>query len=282
MYRNKKFHNLKYILFVVPALAYVISLSFVPAASVVFLSFKSAHGAYSLSNYDAIAKTGLSMALIDTVIVSFGALLIQLFFAILIANILIKGLHGNKIFSTIFIIPYGISTVVSAFIFSLIFSAVGGFANSTLYSLGLPAVDWYKNNYSSLGIVMFADFWKNTPLVALILLGGLSSISPSLNEAASVDGAGSFRRFIYITLPNLAPFIAIALLIRGVSEFNIFALPLILIGYYPPLINTLVYEYFTSASTIYYSYAAATILLLIILVFAFIIIKFGGTKQYEK
>ena len=133
-----------------------------------------------------------------------------------------------------------------------------------------------------MGVVMFADFWKNMPLVALILLGGLSSIPPSMSEAASVDGAGPLRRFIYITLPNLAPFIAIALLIRGVSEFNIFALPLILIGYHPSLINTLVYEYFTSISTIGYSYAAATVLLLIILVFAFVIIKFGGTAQYEK
>ncbi len=277
-YRNR---NYKYILFVLPALVYIAILSFFPAASVVFLSFKTSKDVYSLSNYYAI-KGSLLKATYDTVIVSFGALLIQLFFAILIANILIKSLKGNKIFSTIFIIPYGISTVVSAFIFSLIFAAVGGFANSTLHSLGLPVIDWYKTQYSSMGVVMFADFWKNTPLVALILLGGLSSIDPAMMEAASVDGAGSFRRFIHITLPNLAPFIAIALLIRGVSEFNIFALPLVLIGYHPSLINTLVYEYFTSISSVDYSYAAATILLLIIAAFAVLVIKLGGTSNYEK
>jgi ABC-type sugar transport system permease subunit len=278
----KKYRNYKYLLFVLPALAYVAILSFFPAASVVFFSFKSSRGVYSLSNYSAIVQAGLLNSIIHTVIVSFGALLIQLFFAMLIANILIKSLKGNKFFSTVFIIPYGVATVVSAFIFALIFSPVGGFANSTLHSLGIQDVNWYSNIYSSMGVVMFADFWKNTPLVALILLGGLSSIPPSMNEAASVDGAGPLRRFIYITLPNLAPFIAIALLIRGVSEFNIFALPLILIGYHPSLINTLVYEYFNSISAVGYSYAAATVLLLIILVFAFVIIKFGGTAQYEK
>ncbi|HIH60560.1 MAG TPA: sugar ABC transporter permease [Ferroplasma sp.] len=278
----KKYRNYKYLLFVLPALAYVAILSFFPAASVVFFSFKSSRGVYSLSNYTAIVQAGLLNSIIHTVIVSFGALLIQLFFAMLIANILIKSLKGNKFFSTVFIIPYGVATVVSAFIFALIFSPVGGFANSTLHSLGIQDVNWYSNIYSSMGVVMFADFWKNTPLVALILLGGLSSIPPSMNEAASVDGAGPLRRFIYITLPNLAPFIAIALLIRGVSEFNIFALPLILIGYHPSLINTLVYEYFNSISAVGYSYAAATVLLLIILVFAFVIIKFGGTAQYEK
>ena len=278
----KKYRNYKYLLFVLPALAYVAILSFFPAASVVLFSFKSSKGVYSLSNYTAIVHGGLLNSMFHTVIVSFGALLIQLFFAMLIANILIKSLKGNKFFSTVFIIPYGVATVVSAFIFALIFSPIGGFANSTLHSFGIPDVNWYSNIYSSMGVVMFADFWKNTPLVALILLGGLSSIPPSMNEAASVDGAGPLRRFIYITLPNLAPFIAIALLIRGVSEFNIFALPLILIGYHPSLINTLVYEYFNSISAVGYSYAAATVLLLIILVFAFVIIKFGGTAQYEK
>ncbi|AAT43620.1 carbohydrate ABC transporter permease [Picrophilus oshimae] len=271
----------KYLLFVLPALVYVLVFSFFPAASVVYLSFKS-HGNFTLSNYQGIIKSDLAGAIGDTLIVSIGALFIQLFFAILIANILIKSLKGNKVFSTIFIIPYGISTVVAAFVFSLILSPLGGFANSTLVSLGLKPVDWYSNYYSELGVVMFSDFWKNTPLVALILYGGLSGIPPSISEAASVDGAGPFRRFIYITLPNLAPYIAIALLIRGVSEFNIFALPLVLIGYYPPLMNTLVYEFFTTPATTPYAYAAATILLIIILVFAFIIIKLGGASRYEK
>lgn len=281
MVKNSFKRNYKYILFVLPALAYIIVLSFFPAASVIFLSFKTPKDTYSLSNYYAI-KGSLLKATFDTVIVSFGALLIQLFFAILIANVLIKSLKGNKIFSTIFIIPYGISTVVSAFIFSLIFASIGGFANSTLHSLGLTSIDWYKTQYSSMGIVMFADFWKNTPLVALILLGGLSSMNPAMLEAASIDGAGPLRRFIHITLPNLAPFIAIALLIRGVSEFNIFALPLVLIGYHPSLLNTLVYEYFTSISSVDYSYAAATILFVIIVAFAILVIKLGGTSNYEK
>ncbi len=277
----KNYRNYKYILFVLPALLYVFLLSFFPAASVVYLSFSSKSG-FTLSNYSGIAQANLGMAIMDTLIVSVGALFIQLFFALLIANILIKSLKGNKFFSTIFIIPYGVSTVVAAFVFSLILSPLGGFANSTLVSFGLRPVDWYSSSLSELGVVMFSDFWKNTPIVALILYGGLSGLPESLNEAASVDGANSFRRFIHITLPNLAPYIAIALLIRGVSEFNIFAMPLVLIGYFPPLMNTLVYEFFTSSSTEPYSYAAATILLAIILGFAILIIKIGGTKKYEE
>lgn len=277
----KKLKNYKYIVFILPALLYVSLLSFFPAFSVVFFSFKSSSGAFTLNNYKGVAQFHLGLAIFDTLIVSIGALFIQLIFALMIASVLIKSLKGNKIFSSIFIIPYGISTVVSAFVFSLILSPVGGFANSALVSFGFLPVNWYSSFYSELGVVMFADFWKNTPLVALILFGGMSGIPPSLAEAASVDGAGTFNRFIHITLPNLAPYIAIALLIRGVSEFNIFALPLVLIGYYPPLMNTLVYEFFTTSATIPFSYAASTILLIIILVFAIIIIKIGGASHYE-
>ena len=96
-----------------------------------------------------------------------------------------------------------------------------------------------RTGFDKLFVVMFSDFWKNTPLIALILLGGLSSINPNLYEAAAVDGAGAFRRFFHITFPNIAPLMAIALLIRGVSEFNIFALPQVLIGDNPPsMMNT--------------------------------------------
>jgi ABC-type sugar transport system permease subunit len=110
----------------------------------------------------------------------------------------------------------------------------------------------------------------------LLMLAGYASIPRELYEAASVDGAGVVRRFFEITLPNLKKYIAIALIIRGISEFNIFALPLILIGYSPPLLTTLTYEFYSTTVTKYYSYAAATILLAFIIVFIVIVLKLGG------
>ena len=129
---------------------------------------------------------------------------------------------------------------------------------------------------------MFSDFWKNTPLIALILLGGLSSINPNLYEAAAVDGAGAFRRFLHITLPNIAPLMAIALLIRGVSEFNIFALPQVLIGDNPPLMNTLIYYNYNIVANRTISYSLSVILLVIILAYAAVVLKLGGGPKYAK
>ena len=270
-----------YFLFIVPALAYVIALSFYPAAEAVFGSFQTPTKHFVLSNYSAVVSMGLVTSVVDTVIVSIGALVIQFLLALAIATILTKKFFGKGAFSTLIILPFGVATVVSGFIFSIVFSAVGGYANSFLVSLGLHPVNWYSNRYSEMVIVMFSDSWKNTPLVALILLSGLTSLSPTLRESAMVDGAGPLRRFLYITAPNVKGTMAIAMMIRGVSEFNIFALPLILIGYHPILLTTLVYEnYNLSSVTLYYSYAAAVFLLIFILVFSSVIIWAGGVKSY--
>jgi ABC-type sugar transport system permease subunit len=271
--------NFYYLIFAIPALLYVIGLSIIPAITVVYDSFLGKNG-FTLANYLALPSYGLYGALINTLLVSLGALLIQLAIALAIAMVLIKPFKGKKFFSTIVIIPLGISTVVSAFIFSIIFQAVGGYANSALIGIGLKSIDWFSTNQSALGVVMFSDFWKNTPLVALILYGGLSSLPPTLYEAASVDGAGPFNRFIHITLPNIAPIMSIALLVRGVSEFNIFALPLVIIGYHPLILNTLIYENYSSQATRNISYAAATVLLAIIMAYSIIVVRLGGVKEH--
>lgn len=271
--------NLIYILMAAPALIYVIGLAIIPAITVVYDSFLGKHG-FTLANYLALPSYGLYGAIINTLIVSVGALIIQVFIALAIALVLVKPFVGKKFFSALIIIPLGISTVVSAFVFSVIFQAVGGYANSFLLFIGIHPVNWFSSTYSSLGVVMFSDFWKNTPLVALILYGGLSSISPSLYEAAATDGAGAVQRFRYITLPNLAPILSIALLVRGVSEFNIFALPLILVGYHPLILNTLIYENYSSLATRNISYAAATILLAIIMIYSVFVVKLGGANEH--
>ena len=78
-----------------------------------------------------------------------------------------------------------------------------------------------------------ADTWKVTPLVMLILLAGLQAIPRQLYEAARTDGATPWQQFRGITLPLLRPAITMALIVRGVDAFRIFALPLALTGAQP-------------------------------------------------
>lgn len=268
---------LRSFLLVVPAIAYIALFVVYPAARAVYFSFVLPDGKFSLYYYRFLESVGLETAIIDTIAVTVGALAVQLALALAIASLLTKEFRGKKAVSTILITPMGVATVVAAVTFSFIFEVTGGYANSMLHLIGLRGINWYANDAMSLLVVILSDAWKNTPIVALILMAGMSSIPQDLYYAASVDGAGPLRRFFYITLPNLREFIAIALIIRGVQEFNIFALPLILIGYHPPLLTTLVYElYTTSFPAVGPSLAAATVLLLFILAFLAVILRVRG------
>ncbi|MEM0288077.1 MAG: sugar ABC transporter permease [Nitrososphaerota archaeon] len=265
-------------LFILPAVAYIVYFSFFPAASAVFGSFQTPVSHFVLTNYLGLLNFGLPYAIMNTIVITAGALALQFGLAFVVALILRTQFKGKGIFSTIFLIPFGIATVVAAFSFTNIFATTGGYANSLLRVLGLHTMNWFSNWWLDMFTVILSDSWKNTPIVTLILLAGMSTIPEDIYHAASVDGAGAFRRFLYITLPNLRNYIAIALIIRGVSEFNIFALPLILLGYRPVLLTTLTYQFYSTTASVYYSYASATILLCFILVFFVVTMKLRSNE----
>jgi ABC-type sugar transport system permease subunit len=260
--------------FVLPAIVYIAYFSILPTLTAVYDSFQTPTRSWVLSNYQGLEFFGLGDAVINTMVVSFGALAFQFLLAFIVAEILTKEFRGKKVFTTIFIIPWGVATVVAAFSFSNIFTTSGGYMNSFMQLLGIQPVNWYSNYAIKVVVLIISDAWKNTPIVALILLAGMTGISEQIYHAAAVDGAGPVRRFLYITLPNLRNFIIIALIIRGISEFNIFALPLVLVGYNPVLLTTLAYEFYSTTSSVFYSYAASTVLLAFVLAFALVAVRF--------
>ena len=192
---------------------------------------------------------------------------------LILASLLSKPFKGRAAFSALFLIPFGVATIVTGVIFHNIFSTYGGYANSFLRVLGVHPINWTGSYITSLFVLILADSWKNTPIVTLILLAGMTSISPNLYNQAMVDGAGTFQRFFRITLPNLKGFIAIALMIRGISEFNIFAMALLLYPY--QLLTTMTYALYDTVNA-HPAYAGGTILLAFVLIFAAIIMTYRG------
>lgn len=259
----------KNIFLILPAVIYIAVLSFYPSIMAVYESFQTPRAHFTLLNYHEISFFDLGSAIVNTVVVTALALLLQFVLGFIIASILTKEFRGRKTFSVLFLIPFGIATVVSGFVFYNIFTYTGGYANSILHLLGLPTVSWENSFGTSVFGLVVADSWKNTPIVALILYAGMSSISPDIYHASTIDGAGPFSRFFRVTLPNLSSYIAIALIIRGVSEFNIFAMALLIFPY--KLLTTLTYGFYTGTNSDYLAYAAATILLAFILVFTGIV-----------
>ena len=150
---------------------------------------------------------------------------------------------------------------------SYIFS-LSGSANEFLYRLGfhIPVV-WTGGGITTLMTVVFADMWKVTPMVMLMLLAGLQSISTDVYEAADVDGVTTWQRFQLITLPLLQPAITMALVLRAIDAFRIFDLTMVLGGKMTPVVATFSFYEWSAYGNQYTSGAGATILLVMILVF---------------
>lgn len=267
--------------FIIPAIAYVAILSFYPTGYAVYGGFQTRLASYTLANYKTIAELHLVRSIYNTAVVTGAALAFQFLLGFIIATILTKEFRGKKAFSILFLIPFGVATVVAGFVFAYIFGetySAGGYANSILHMFGLGPVNFVTNYWNSVFAIVIADSWKNTPIVALILLAGMNSISPDIYHQAVIDGAGPVSRFFRITLPNLAAYIAIALIIRGVSEFNIFAMALLL--FHEQLLTTITYSLYQPGALASEAFAASTVLLAFILAFTGIIL-FNRSRSFK-
>jgi ABC-type sugar transport system permease subunit len=256
---------------IVPAVLYVAVLAFYPAVNAVYGSFFTRLGNFGLYNYNFVLSQYGTQPIVNTFIVTGSALLLQFTVAFLIATLLSKPFRGRSLFSAIFLIPFGVATIVTAVIFYHMFGIQGGYVNSFFRLIGVNSVNWTGTFSSSVFVLILADSWKNTPIVTLILLAGMTTISPDLYSQAMVDGAGIIQRFFRITLPNMAGYIAIALMIRGISEFNIFAMALLIFPH--QLLTTMTYDLYDTIN-VHPSEAGATILLGFVMIFAILVMLY--------
>jgi multiple sugar transport system permease protein len=122
-----------------------------------------------------------------------------------------------------FIVPTVLSTIAWQWIFDPAFSVV----NWTLVATGLidpPGPSWLGNPHLAMGSLILVNVWRGLPFYAITLLAGLQTISPELYEAATIDGAGAFGRFRYVTLPLMKPIIFIVTMFSVIFTFADFQL----------------------------------------------------------
>ena len=123
-----------------------------------------------------------------------------------IALLLNSKIRGRNALRSVFLMPWCIPSIVTALLWSWLFQAQYGIINYVLYALGFisnPNAEWVLNPDTSLGVVTIAVVWRQTPYMLVMILAGLQSINHDLVEAASLDGANSFRVFWHIMLPGI-------------------------------------------------------------------------------
>ena len=220
-----------------------------------------------------------------TLVFVIGTVILQFGIGLLIALLLNQQIRASGIFRTLFIIPWTVSTVITGFSFKFLFDDNFGIVNYGIEKLGIDSVQWFSDTAYAIWIIVIANTWYGTPFTILFLTAGLLSINPTLYEAAIVDGATKFRRFIHITLPLLKPFILTNLILVTVWTINFFDLQLIMTNGGPLFSTTTLslYMYKQAFEFGYFSEGAAVGILLIIMniavAFAYLKVFTGRNKE---
>jgi multiple sugar transport system permease protein len=123
---------------------------------------------------------------------------------------------------TIFILPMMATPVAVALVWTMMFHPQLGVLNYILTSMGLPPSAWSYDAVSVIPTLVLVETWQWTPLVMLIVLGGLASLPQDPYEAAKLDGASSWQMFWHISLPLVWPHIIVALVIRTIDALKAF------------------------------------------------------------
>jgi multiple sugar transport system permease protein len=145
---------------------------------------------------------------------------LELAIGIAIAMVMYRAAFGRGLVRASVLIPYGVITVVAAYSWQFAFLPDVGWVNQLPFIADDKA--WFGERFSSFAVIIMAEVWKTTPFMALLLLAGLTTIDNGLYEAAKVDGANAWQRFVRITLPLLKPAILVALLFRTLDAWRVF------------------------------------------------------------
>lgn len=222
-------------------------------------------------------------ALTKTAIFVTGCIIVGTFFGLLFAFALNRVVKRLRFLRAVSIAPYIISNVAAAVMFRILFNTEFGLLNRTIEFFGFDGPRWLSTPALAMGVVIFCQVWTDLPLTILLLLGGLQGIDASYMDAALVDGATGWKRARYLSIPLIAPQIAISVVWLSYSTLTGLGVVLSLTGGGPlKATQTLPMEMYNTAFKsleLNQALAIATFLLVLNAVLTLLFISFS--RRYE-
>ncbi|MBE0479144.1 sugar ABC transporter permease [Candidatus Aerophobetes bacterium] len=276
-----------WLLFLIPAVAALISIVIFPLIFSLSLSFhdwnliRQREWTWAgIENYrtilfvDPYFRSTLKVALLYLA----GTVPLQLGLGLVVALVLYQIAKKTiQFLRTVLVIPVTMTPVLVGMIWRLMYNPDLGYLNYFLSWFGFSPISWTGMPQTALLSVMMADIWEWTPFAALILLAGLQSLPQEPFEAALVDGASSWQTFRYVTLPLLSPAMLVVLLIRMIDSFKTFDLIFVLTGGGPGLhtetLNYYTYRYGFKFFHLGYASALSWILVMVVTAISIILIR---------
>jgi multiple sugar transport system permease protein len=218
--------------FMLPAAAFLILFLAYPLGLGIWLSFTDARigrsGAFvGLENYDWLSDdTVFWTSVFNTVLYTVVASAVKFAIGLYLALLLNKNMPFKAIIRAIVLIPFIVPTVLSAIAFWWIYDAQFSIVSWTLRHVGLidGNINFLGDPWNARWATIFANIWRGIPFVAITLLAGLQTVSPSLYEAATIDGASRWQIFRHVTFPLLTPIIAVVMTFSVLFTFTDFQL----------------------------------------------------------
>jgi multiple sugar transport system permease protein len=228
-------------LFIGPTLVLVTGLILYPIVSSIITSTTERHGAETvfvgLNNYvDLFSDTVFHKGVLNSFVFTAYAEIFKVTLGLIAAMMLHHMRRGRAILAGIILLPWVVPTVVTAFTWRSLFDPIFGSVNTLLTDSGIgPAMagiglvdrwpaEWLSDPELAMPAVILVNVWKGIPFFAVTFLAGLKAIDSGLYEAAMVDGASPWQRFVHITLPGLRPVMIVTVLLSSIWTFNNFDL----------------------------------------------------------
>ena len=220
------------VLFMLPAASILLLFLTYPLGLGIWMGFTDVRigrpGVYiGLENYlslfdDEVFWLSVFNTLVYTIVATIAKFALGLWLALILNN----ALPFKAFIRAIVLLPYIVPTVLSAIAFWWIYDPQFSIVSWLLRELGLidNFIDFLGIPWNARWSVIVANVWRGIPFVAICLLAGLQTISPSLYEAAALDGANSWQRFRFVTAPLLMPILAVVLTFSVLFTFTDFQL----------------------------------------------------------
>ena len=292
--------NLKYqhkrlivgLIFVVPALLVAILFFVYPMALTVRYSFTNWDGLFPQADFVGfknfiivLSERSIKRVFFNTFYLVILYVPILNVLSLLIAVNIYNVIRLRNIYKALMYLPQMISLTVVGFVWKLMYSYDGGLINEALSLIGLEWLgqDWLGQRNTVLPAMSLTIIWSALGYFTLIYLAGLNAIPKDLYESAEVDGAGSFKRLIFITIPMLAQAITINVTLSVIGILGLFDLPFVLTeggpGYLSETLALRVYSYAFAQLRIDYGLAMAVILGIISILAALILLKLFRKRE---
>jgi multiple sugar transport system permease protein len=158
-----------------------------------------------------------------------GVAVPEWFLALGLALLLNRRMPGRPIIRLAYFFPIAMSQIVVAMVWKFMYNPLG-LVNNLLAYIGIDRINWLATEETALPALIAIGVWRGIPLFGVIYLAGLQSIPNEYYEAAKMDGAGPWQRFVHVTLPLLMPTILFIVVMTFISAVKVFTNPLVMTG----------------------------------------------------